>query len=740
VREAGSQLPKPFFLGRYRVVDEIGVGGMASVHLARFDGPGGFQKWVAIKRIHPHLVEDDQFVDMFLDEARIAARINHANVATVFDLGKDENTYWICMEYLHGEPLREIMRRIEETNGRIPFHIAARICADAAEGLHAAHELRGRNGQLLNLVHRDVTPHNLFVTYEGYTKVVDFGIAKVVDRLASTRAGTLKGKLAYMSPEQVRGQEVDRRTDLFALGVVLWELTTNRRLFRMDTDLDTLEKVQACVVPLPSTMATGYPTELEVVVMKALAQRREDRYQSARELSRALQRFLMTQGTLVGPEDVGDYVKELFRDRVGSRERYLEWAAEVTSAVDVDELRKQQQNAESNQPSLLHTAAPSSSSAVGEPHAKAPAPATQRSHGQDSASASFVAAVPHAAQPGGDLASTSLMDEDEDIPTVVAQPREPAEPARGPRPAAGMRAGAGSAPQRGPQPGTPPGWDGNRTVLVPDQQQPVQFDSTIALPESQAAEEIRAKVDQMEYQQRRAFQQQQGQAFAAAGAAVAQPGYSPGGFAPQGYPAGPDPAPTAPHPYAANGAMANMNPMGPQAPGNMNVASHQAAIETKMSLPRPAAVAQWLMEQGDVEIQGPRSTGVIIAIAALATLCVMGVASLIVYRLREPQRPDSALVVPTAAKPVGTGSAVGSGANQPASAPAGTPPGRLTIACTPSCDQVIVDGKELGPGPIFGHALTPGKHEVTLKNGATTKTLEVSIASGEVTSRSVSML
>ncbi len=328
--DSSDALPQTFFLGRYRVVDEIGVGGMASVHLARVDGPGGFQKWIAIKRIHPHLVEDDQFVDMFLDEARIAAGINHANVAQVFDLGKDNNTYWIAMEYLHGEPLREMMRKADERGETIPPFLAARMCADAAEGLHAAHQLRGRNGQLLNLVHRDVTPHNLFVTYDGYTKVVDFGIAKVVDRLASTRAGTLKGKLAYMSPEQVRGQEVDRRTDIFALGVVLWELTTGRRLFRMDTDLDTLEKVQACVVPRPSTIVSGYPPQLEEVVMHALARRVEDRFQTGREFSRALQSFLMSQGTFIGPEDVGDYALKLFGDRVAKREKYLEWAAEVT--------------------------------------------------------------------------------------------------------------------------------------------------------------------------------------------------------------------------------------------------------------------------------------------------------------------------------------------------------------------------------------------------------------------------
>jgi serine/threonine protein kinase len=263
---------------------------MASVHLARMDGPGGFQKWVAIKRIHPHLVEDDQFVDMFLDEARIAAGINHANVAQVFDLGKDDNTYWIAMEYLHGEPLREVMRRVRGAKARRSRASSRRALRrrrrGAARRARAAREER----QLLGLVHRDVTPHNLFVTYDGYTKVVDFGIAKVADRLSSTRAGHAQGQARVHVPEQVRGQdEVDRTTDVFALGVVLWELTTNQRLFRMDTDLDTLEKVQACVVPPPSTIVPGYPIELESVVMKALAKKKQRALQTARELSRSLQ-------------------------------------------------------------------------------------------------------------------------------------------------------------------------------------------------------------------------------------------------------------------------------------------------------------------------------------------------------------------------------------------------------------------------------------------------------------------
>ena len=601
----GSELPQTFFLGRYRVVDEIGVGGMASVHLARVDGPGGFQKWVAIKRIHPHLVEDDQFVDMFLDEARIAAGINHAHVAQVFDLGKDDNTYWIAMEYLHGEPLREIMRSIDDRRVRIPYHIAAKICSDSAEGLHAAHELRGRNGQLLNLVHRDVTPHNLFVTYDGYTKVVDFGIAKVVDRLASTRAGTLKGKLAYMSPEQVRGQDVDRRTDIFALGVVLWELTTNQRLFRRETDLDTLEQVQACVVPLPSTIVPDYPPELEQVVMRALARKAEDRFQTTREFSRALQGFLMKLGTFVGPEDVGDYIKKLFDERVKKRERYLEWAAEVTSAVDLDELHQQQ---DGGVPNLMHTTpdgrrqreSSSSNSHVQQR-------SDNRSYSQSSMSAAVVTSAPGAAP---ELAAHSLLDDDEDIPTIVASRDATSQ-------ALILAAAAAQQAQRQQQQQQQQ-WDGGATQLVEDSYPGVGpsgvggLDSTIALPDGSAAMQIQAEISRREqnYQQ--------------------QPSSDP--LAPQHYP-----------PYDQQ---------------QLSPAARQAAIETKMSMPRPAAVTQWLAEQGNIEIGAPRSTAVLISIAALATLCVMGVVSLIVFKLRTPAHitPGG---IPTAAEvqPSATGTA-----------------------------------------------------------------------------------
>ncbi len=329
--------PGTWFLGRYRIVDTLGAGGMATVHLARVDGVGGFQKWVAIKRIHTDLTEDEQLVRMFLDEARIAASISHPNVAQVFELGEHKGTYWIAMEYLHGEPVREIMRVQEEKGERMAPELAARIIADAAEGLHAAHELRSKDGDLLNLVHRDVTPHNLFVTYDGTVKVVDFGIAKVTGRLSSTVAGTLKGKIAYMSPEQILGRDLDRRSDIFSLAVVLWELSTGRRLFRADTDSETLGRVRACIVPPPSIVVPSYPAELEAIVMRALSKDPKARQETAREMSRSLQQYLIHAKAFVGSEEIASHMTKLFSDRLPQREEHLRWAAEVTNTVSIEQ-------------------------------------------------------------------------------------------------------------------------------------------------------------------------------------------------------------------------------------------------------------------------------------------------------------------------------------------------------------------------------------------------------------------
>ncbi|HVK67892.1 MAG TPA: protein kinase [Polyangium sp.] len=781
-KEPEKQQPGTFFLGRYRVVDEIGVGGMASVHLARMDGPGGFQKWVAIKRIHPHLVEDDQFVDMFLDEARIAAGINHANVAQVFDLGKDDNTYWIAMEYLHGEPLREVMRRAEEKRMNISPELAARMCADAAEGLHAAHELRGKNGQLLGLVHRDVTPHNLFVTYDGYTKVVDFGIAKVADRLASTRAGTLKGKLAYMSPEQVRGADVDRTTDIFALGVVLWELTTNQRLFRMDTDLDTLEKVQACVVPLPSTIVRGYPQGLEAVVMKALAKNKKDRYQTAREFSRALQVYLNQSGAFVGPEEVAQFVRHVFTDRIAKREAHLAWAAEVTSTVNVDQLRAQ---GGLNDDSLLEDddddrrgrasgTAPSKSAAqpiANRAPAAMPAPEDRSSASQQ-------------------MAATSLMDDDEDVPTTVATRDHLEKAAGGPLPSAG-RPSTPQGQQR-PQLTTPlpaagmPGPGHNeRTAALPNGGYPGDDDlnATIALPANAKMPDPGPP--------RQGFGAPQQPSFGGY-PAPQQPSFN-GGMAPQQPGFGFGQQPQQPQYGQQPGYQYPISNPNPQIPQQYGQRVAQSQIETAMSLPRPDPAALWMAQQEAARQQGgpKRNTGVFVLVVALVALSVIGIGVLVYFKLKQPQAtttqpagtavPEAPAVPSTVAVPTpapapapapaptetaaaaptetaaptpapgpGTGTAPATAktaATTPTAAPTATAsaaaasgePGFLTIVCNPFCDDVLDNGRSLGPSPIVHISVKPGSHRVTLKKGDMTKVISVIVVSGQVTAQRVSM-
>ncbi|MGC4079470.1 MAG: serine/threonine-protein kinase [Rubrivivax sp.] len=255
---------------------------------------------------------------------------SHPNVASVFELGIDDGRYWIAMEYLHGEALREIVEHGAATKKPIALEVACKIVIDAAEGLHAAHELTSDTGEKLNLVHRDVSPHNVFVGYDGTTKVVDFGIAKFRTRESSTYTGQLKGKLAYMSPEQLDGTTLDRRADVFALGIVLWELTTRERLFRMDSDVETFAKVYDCVVPKPSSKIPSYPKKLEEIVMKALSRKPDGRYATARDFSRALQRFLVERGSFVGSEEVAAHVKNVMSDRVAQRESHLRGAREKT--------------------------------------------------------------------------------------------------------------------------------------------------------------------------------------------------------------------------------------------------------------------------------------------------------------------------------------------------------------------------------------------------------------------------
>lgn len=300
--------------GPYHLALEIASGGMATVYLA-VHGLEGFQNTVAVKRIHPHLAKDKQFVDMFVDEAHIAARINHPYVCRVFDFGKTgEGSYYIAMEFLRGEPLSRVFKTLTPDRVADSRHptIIARLIANLAEGLHAAHTLKDTHGQCLDVVHRDVTPQNLFVLCDGTVRVTDFGIARARVRSHQTEGGRIKGKLSYMSPEQLNQQLVDCRSDLWSLGVVTWELLTGRRLFRAGSEGETVLSVLSRPIPPPSRFAGGVPRQLDAIVLRALSRDPELRYSSARELVRALETFLASASDTVPTMDIADWLEDLF--------------------------------------------------------------------------------------------------------------------------------------------------------------------------------------------------------------------------------------------------------------------------------------------------------------------------------------------------------------------------------------------------------------------------------------------
>jgi eukaryotic-like serine/threonine-protein kinase len=305
-------------LGRYLLCYELASGGMATVYLARSEGQHaetGFERLVALKIIHPHLARQREFVEMFLDEARIASRIVHPNVCSVFDFGEESSTYFLAMDYLVGETTNRLARAVWRKpeiarRPRTPL-VFARLIAEAAEGLHAAHESRADDGTLLGVVHRDVTPQNLFVGYDGSLRVVDFGVALAGGRSHHTAVGTLKGKYPYMSPEQVTQKDVDRRSDVWSLGVCLWEMLAGKRLFRQQSEFETLRAVTESELRLPSELNPLVPKSIEAVVMKALSRDRDERHASARELSRELSAAIGALGGATAG-DVAELMDELF--------------------------------------------------------------------------------------------------------------------------------------------------------------------------------------------------------------------------------------------------------------------------------------------------------------------------------------------------------------------------------------------------------------------------------------------
>jgi serine/threonine protein kinase len=281
----------PIQFGRYVLLEKLAVGGMAEIYLAVRNGDGGFRKPCVLKLLLPHLAANERFVAMFLHEARLVARLGHPGIAQIFDLGREGNDYFLAMEYLAGEDLWTVLQKVRARDSLIPLEVAARVVADACEALHHAHELEDESGQPLRIVHRDVSPSNLMLTYRGETKLLDFGIAWGEQRDFRTSSGHARGKIAYSSPEQLAALRVDRRTDIWALGVVLYELITRELPFQGETDLLTAKQV--CERPLApaSTLRPGLPPGLEAIIARALDRDLERRFESAEAMRVALEQL-----------------------------------------------------------------------------------------------------------------------------------------------------------------------------------------------------------------------------------------------------------------------------------------------------------------------------------------------------------------------------------------------------------------------------------------------------------------
>jgi len=298
--------------GPYQLVDRVAIGGMAEVFKAKRAGVEGFEKIVAVKRILPHLSENKEFLDMFVDEAKMVAGLAHPNIVQIFDLGRIEKSYYIAMEYVHGRDLRTIMRRAREKGLRMPLDLSLRVMGQVCAALEYAHRKKDDKGRPMQIVHRDVSPQNILISFEGDVKLVDFGIAKAATKASNTDRGALRGKLLYMSPEQAWGRPIDRRSDVFSLGIVLYEMVTETKPFvGAGTEVSILELVRQCVITPAREINPRVPEPLDRVIMKALAREPDERYQDAGQMQRGLERFLRERPP-VSARDLARFLELLF--------------------------------------------------------------------------------------------------------------------------------------------------------------------------------------------------------------------------------------------------------------------------------------------------------------------------------------------------------------------------------------------------------------------------------------------
>ncbi len=324
--------------GAYTLVKKLATGGMAEIWLARQRGLAGFNRFVVIKKILSHLAEQKTFRDMFLDEARTCAALSHPNIVQVYDLGRVDESYFIAMEFISGENLAAIAWRGMKRSHPFPPYYAARVIADACKALHYAHHLKGTDGHPLHIVHRDISPQNILVTYEGEVKIVDFGIAKAASKSEVTKTGMLKGKFSYMSPEQCLGSAVDNRSDIFALGILLYELCTGKRLFKHESELMILEMITKRSVVAPSQVAASISAGLEDIIMKALEKDPRRRFQNSQEMQFALEEYLRDEGHQTTNADIAAYMRGLFADKIEEKRKLKE----IASRDDFEEVYGQE--------------------------------------------------------------------------------------------------------------------------------------------------------------------------------------------------------------------------------------------------------------------------------------------------------------------------------------------------------------------------------------------------------------
>jgi serine/threonine protein kinase len=326
----------------YEILAKLASGGMAEIFLARGASTAGVERYVVLKRILRSRAHDQSFVRMFLDEARLAAQLQHPNIAQVYDIGKLGDSYFFTMEYVHGETVRALLQRAHALRTPIPIASVLVVIAGAAAGLHHAHERIGLDGTPLGIVHRDVSPSNLIVSYEGSVKLVDFGVAKAAHRSQETRSGTVKGKISYLSPEQCRGAPIDKRSDLFSLGIVLWEMLTTERLYKRDSDFNAMAAIVSEEVPPPSTRRPEISPELDALSLKLLAKNPDERFQSADEVHEAIEGIAVRLGTALSSAALARYLRELFGQRpepwveMQSRETHPEVFTVTSEPIPVD--------------------------------------------------------------------------------------------------------------------------------------------------------------------------------------------------------------------------------------------------------------------------------------------------------------------------------------------------------------------------------------------------------------------